>query len=214
VQSPKGAASVILALISLSLFCAPVRAGTTNIANLLPSISLPSASSNSVWTDIEQVGVDAWTDLGSLDWSEGMVASPFAIYIANGDFGGGVAFENADTNSLVHAGFFVGALQEKQTNPNGTTSKSWNFYDGGLTVSVGANTSVPLLGTVRAEAVAGPVFNLNTGTVYQQEFANFSKDWQVSNRFDIAAFAGTGYLSKYQDQMAYLFGLRFTILWG
>ena len=93
---------------------------------------------------------------------------------------------------------------------DGTTTKTVNWYDGGLTVSIGGTTSVPILGTVYAEAIAGPVMNFSTRTLYQEEFANFSKSWDLGSGWTLAVFGGTGYFSKYQDQAAFDGGLNVT----
>ena len=209
-QSPKGASLGVLlaAVLGLTAFSQTrLQAETNQIGNLLP---LPTNNATQLLRDVEQLGGDAWAALGTLDFNEGVSAAPFGVYIANGDFGGGIAVEAVGTNSMVHLGFFTAVMYEKQLNADGTTTKTVNWYDGGLTVSIGGTTSVPILGTVYAEAIAGPVMNFSTRTLYQEEFANFSKSWDLGSGWTLAVFGGTGYFSKYQDQAAFDGGLNVT----
>jgi hypothetical protein len=176
-------------------------------ANLSAQTNAP-AGTNSLWQDVGKVGGDAWDALKAADWGQGIGASPFGLYVG-GNWGGGLEVQGIETNTPVHLGFAIAAINEKQ--PNGKAAVNW--YDGALTISLTGHQDVPLLGTVEVSAITGPAFNLTTWTAYSQSFMHFQKDWPLGKHFSLGLGGGPGYLSKYADKIAYQANLTLSFPW-
>jgi hypothetical protein len=182
--------AVVLAALFIGAGYAPAQTNSTSL-------------SNSMVADLEKLAGDAWGALKGIDFGQGIGVSPFGVYINNGDFGGGLAVEGIETNTPVHLGFAVAALREKVTSANGKTTTSVNWYDGALTISITGTQVVPVLGTITGKLITGPAFDLNTGEAFSQSFANFSKTWTLNKNLSLTIGGGPGYLSKYQNAVAY-----------
>ena len=160
--------------------------GPTNLT--IDIASIPVTPVASLPSKLYTILGDGWQSLKSVDFSQGVTARPFGMYIKSVGFGGGVLVENVQTNNILHVGFVVAALD---------VGGLAEWYDGGLTVSITGHETLPIVGDVELSAVSGPVFNLNDGTMYTQTLTHAQKTWIINPKLSISAGGGFGYLSKY-----------------
>jgi hypothetical protein len=181
----------------------PAGAQSTN----LPAPPATSGVSNFLG-GVEYVGGYAWDTFKQLDFSQGMEAQPFGFYIGNGDLGGGLEVNDIVTNNIVHLGFLVGGISEKQTDANGKTTRQSTWYCGSTSVSISGTVNqalgktIPLVGNATVSQEAGPLVDLRNGTVYGQTFTKVGYRWDLGNGWDIGGDVGAGYISKYQSSVA------------
>jgi hypothetical protein len=112
---------------------------------------------------IAQVGTDGYNVISGFNWNNPISAG--FIGIKNGShYGAGLELNTADTNSLVNIGFGVFAIQNNETQADGTSKTKWGFYDATLSLSVQQVETIPVIKlplTLRIES--GPAVKIQSG---------------------------------------------------
>ena len=222
--------AVIVCIFALRAVSAVAQTQTqtvTQVPNLMPPATVtpatttPAPATADTLQQLEQVAKDGYTSLKSQSFKDGFDLAPFVLY-HKGDYGAGVAFSTLGNSAGLSYGFAVAAVQETAIDTTtGLKHKSFNFYDGSVSINYNGTVDLPVLGNCTYYAEEGPATDLkNIGAgVYSQTSAGIRKTWDVNGNVHISAWGGPMYLTKWGD-VAYIGGISITSqlkgkhLWG
>lgn len=163
-----------------------------------------TVASQTLGSDFKQLGSDAWNSLKGLDFAPGITVEPFGIYHA-GDFGGGLAVETANTNSILNYGFAIAAIH------NGI-SKKFDFYDTSFSVELGTTVTVPIFKIpAYIYAETGPAVNLARPTaILEQSIAGAKLTQDLGGGWRLSEGLGVGHNSEWGDSAFYVLHIGVT----
>lgn len=197
---------LILSALCLGALVVNLQADTVSnvTVNASGGTTTTVASKTTLGDDFKQLGSDALNSLKGLDFAPGITVEPFGLYHA-GNFGGGLAVETANTNSLINYGFAIAAIHDSK-------SKTTDFYDTSFSVELGDTVTVPIFKIpAYLYAETGPAMNAAHPTaVLEQSIAgakltqDLGKGWRLNEGF------GVGHNSEWPDSPFYILHIGVT----